>query len=37
MFFQSLDHEVSIAGWGVENGTKYWIGRNSCELPYVYM
>lgn len=28
---QSLDHEISIVGWGVENGTKYWIGRNSCK------
>ena len=23
------DHEISIIGWGVENGTDYWIGRNS--------
>lgn len=23
------NHVVSIVGWGVENGTKYWWGRNS--------
>ena len=22
------DHEVNVVGWGVENGTKYWIARN---------
>lgn len=24
-----IDHDISIVGWGVENGTKYWLGRNS--------
>jgi cathepsin X len=26
---KALDHDVSITGWGEENGTKYWIARNS--------
>lgn len=26
---KDLDHIIEVAGWGVENGTKYWIGRNS--------
>lgn len=24
-----LDHDISLVGYGVENGTKYWLGRNS--------
>ncbi len=22
--FPSINHEVSVVGWGVENGTSYW-------------
>ena len=25
----TLDHSISIAGYGTENGVDYWIGRNS--------
>ena len=31
LVLQGLDHEISVVGWGVENGVKYWIGRNSCK------
>jgi cathepsin X len=23
------DHDIAVTGWGEENGTKYWIVRNS--------
>ena len=26
---KSLDHSISVVGWGEENGQKYWIARNS--------
>merc|ERR1711881_780921 len=26
---KGLDHEIELVGWGVENGEKYWIIRNS--------
>lgn len=39
LFLQGLDHEISVVGWGEENGVPYWIGRNSCKLlcTYVYI
>lgn len=24
-----INHDISVVGWGVENGTKYWLVRNS--------
>ena len=27
--YATPDHYIVLVGWGVENGTHYWIGRNS--------
>ena len=29
LLFPQTNHEISVVGWGVSNGTEYWIGRNS--------
>ena len=26
---EELNHAISVVGWGEENGTKYWVLRNS--------
>ena len=31
---KTIDHYVSIVGWGEENSTKYWNVRNSWGSPW---
>ena len=29
VLFPQINHEISVVGWGVQDGVEYWIGRNS--------
>ena len=29
VLFPQINHEISVVGWGIQNGVEYWIGRNS--------
>jgi cathepsin C len=32
--WEKLDHAISIVGWGIEDGTKYWLCKNSYDATW---